>query len=118
MTESARSLEGWAPEPSPDLPLGQIIERAFDYRGNTTLVRTDGSELTGYLFNRNAEVPEPFVELFDAEGAGPFRVPYLEIRTIRFTGTDTAAGKSYAAWLRRKEAGPGDRAGADGLARP
>jgi hypothetical protein len=26
------------------------------------------------------------------------------VRTIHFTGKDTAAGKSYAAWLARKQA--------------
>jgi hypothetical protein len=97
------SLEGWVPEPGEALPLARIVDLAFDYRGNTTVVKTDGSEVEGYLFNRNADAPEPFVQLFDAAGAGPIRIPYAEIRTIRFTGKDTAAGNSYAAWLRRKE---------------
>jgi len=97
------NLEDWAPEPGPDLPLGRIVDLAFDYRGNTTVVKTDGTEVPGYVFNRNADVPEPYLELFDVAGAGPFRIPSAAIRTIRFTGKDTAAGTSYAAWLRRKE---------------
>jgi hypothetical protein len=97
------SLEGWGPEPSADLPLGRIIDLAFDYRGNTTIVKRDGTELQGYVFNRNAEAPVPFLQVIDTRGAGPFTIPYAEIRTIRFTGKDTAAGDSYAAWLRRKE---------------
>ena len=40
---------------------------------------------------------------FDLAGAGPFRIPYAAIRTVRFTGKDPAAGNSYAAWLRKKE---------------
>jgi hypothetical protein len=80
-----------------------VVDLAFDYRGNTTVVKTDGTELVGYVFNRNAEVPEPYLELFDLDGVGPFRIPYAAIRTIRFTGKDPAAGHSYAAWLRRKE---------------
>jgi hypothetical protein len=97
------SLEGWAPEPGPTLSLGRIIDLAFDYRGNTTVVKTDGSELDGYVFNRSAEAPEPFIQMFDGAGNGPIRIPYREIRTIRFTGKDPAAGNSYAAWLRRRE---------------
>jgi hypothetical protein len=102
-TDEEPSLEGWAPEPGPTLPLDRIIERAFDYRGNTTVVKTDGSELEGYVFNRSAEVVEPFLQMFDAAGNGPIGIRYRDIRTIRFTGKDTAAGNSYVAWLRRRE---------------
>jgi hypothetical protein len=109
----ALSLEGWCPEPSEALPLARIVDLAFDYRGNTTVVRTDGVELEGYLFNRNAEVPEPFIQMFDAGGGGPITVRYSEIRTIRFSGKDTAAGNSYAAWLRRKATDRGVEAPAD-----
>ncbi len=98
------SLEGWVPEIGPYLALAEVIEFAFDYRGNTTMVGRDGIELEGYVFNRNADVPEPYLEMLDLDGAGPFRIPYADVRTIRFTGKDTAAGKSYAAWLARREA--------------
>ena len=54
--------------------------------------------------------------MFDTEGAGPFTIRYSEIRTIRFTGKDTAAGKSYAAWLKRKEAEKVERAASSGTA--
>jgi hypothetical protein len=100
------TLEGWAPE-ADDVSLAAIIDKAFDYRGNVTVVRVDGSEAVGYLFNRNSDAHEPFVQLFDLDGDGPFTIPYREIRTIRFTGRDTAAGNSYAAWLRAKEAAKG-----------
>jgi hypothetical protein len=102
--EAEGSLEGWAPEPGPDLPLARIVDLAFDYRGNTTIVRRDGTELEGYVFNRDADVPDPYLELFDRDGGGPYRLRYAEIWTIRFTGKDTAAGKSYAAWLARRQA--------------
>ena len=82
-------------------PLADVIDRAFDYRGDVTLVRRDGSEVVGYLFNRNAEAGQPFVQMFDCAGDGPFTIRYAEIRAIRFTGKDTAAGKSYEMWLRR-----------------
>jgi hypothetical protein len=103
MDEEERSLEGWEPEPSVELPLARLVDLAFDYRGNTTVMRRDGGEIEGYVFNRSAEAPDPYLQMFDAEGAGPITIRYAEIRTIRFTGKDTAAGNSYAAWLRRKE---------------
>jgi hypothetical protein len=102
--EVEKSLEGWAPEPDVETPLGRIVELAFDYRGNITVVRRDGTELEGYVFNRDSEALTPYLEMFDADGGGPHRVPYAEVRTIHFTGKDTAAGKSYAAWLARKQA--------------
>jgi hypothetical protein len=98
----APSLEGWVP--GSDVPLANVIERAFDYRGNVTLVRVDGTELVGYVFNRDGDAASPFVQMFDVAGEGPITIPYAAIRTIRFTGKDPAAGNSYAAWLDRKAA--------------
>jgi hypothetical protein len=98
------TLEGWIPEIGPGLSLQEVVDKAFDYRGNVTVVRTDGSETEGYLFNRNADAPVPFVQMFELSGEGPRTIAYRDIRTIRFSGRDTAAGNSYAAWLRAKEA--------------
>ena len=102
--DAERSLEGWEPAIGPDLSLAQVVDLAFDYRGNVTLLRQDGSGIEGYVFNRDAEQPEPFLQLFDLDGAGPVTVRYADIRTIRFTGRDTAAGSSYAAWRKRRDA--------------
>jgi hypothetical protein len=99
----AESLEGWAPEIGNGLTLEEVVDRAFDYRGNVTVVRTDGSQLEGYVFNRNRDVAEPFIQVFDRSGGGPYDILYADIRAIRFTGKDTAAGRSYAAWLRARE---------------
>jgi len=97
------TLEGWVPELGEGLTLSQVIELAFDYRGNTTVVKVDGTEVEGYLFNRNCEVPEPFIQMFDQNGNGPFRIPYAEIRNIQFSGKDMAAGRSWEAWVERKQ---------------
>jgi hypothetical protein len=97
------TLEGWLPEIGNSLTLAEVIDFAFDYRGNTTIVKHDGTEIVGYLFNRNRLVPEPFVQFFDEKGDGPFTVPYAEIANIKFTGKDTAAGNSWKAWVERRE---------------
>jgi hypothetical protein len=102
--EVEKSLEGWTPEPNAELPLARIIDLAFDYRGNTTVVLRDGVELPGYVSNRDAEAATPYLEMFDPEGGGPHRLAYADVRTVHFTGKDTAAGKSYAAWLAKKQA--------------
>jgi hypothetical protein len=101
------TLEGWAPPEDSDV--AEVIDRAFDYRGDVTVVGCDGREIVGYVFNRNRDVARPFLEIFPASEEGVRTIPYAEIRTIRFTGKDTAAGNSYAAWLRRKEAAKASR---------
>jgi len=100
--EALSSLEGWVP--GPEVPLDDVIDRAFDYRGNVTVERRDGTEVVGYLFNRDGRAREPFVQMFDLAGEGPLTIRYADIRHIRFTGKDTAAGNSYAAWVDRKAA--------------
>ena len=97
------TLEGWVPNIGEYLTLGEMIDLAFDYRGNTTVVKVDGTEVEGYIFNRIRDVPEPFIQMFDLAGNGPSRIPYAEIRNIKFTGRDMAAGNSWQAWLERKE---------------
>ncbi len=97
------TLEGWVPEVGQYLTLAEVVEFAFDYRGNTTIVRTDGTEVVGYIFNRNTYGPEPYLEYFDESGEGPFTLRYAEVANIKFSGKDTAAGNSWRAWLERKE---------------
>ena len=114
MSAEERSLEGWSPEPSPELPLAAIVDLAFDYRGNVTLVMRDGSERVGFVSNRDARAA--VLQAFDEEGNGPVTIPYAELRTIRFSGRDTAAGTSWKAWTERREREK--RAGADAAADP
>ena len=112
------TLEGWVPQINDYMSLQEVVEFAFDYRGNTTVVKGDGSEIVGYIFNRNSEAPEPFIQLFDERGDGPFNIPYRDIATIKFTGKDTAAGNSWKAWVERREkekALRGTASGADRL---
>jgi hypothetical protein len=42
--------------------------------------------------------------MFERGESAPSTIPYARIRAIRFTGKDTAAGNSYAAWLRLRQA--------------
>ena len=48
----------------------------------------------------------------DGSDHGSQTIPYARIQSIKFTGKDTAAGRSWEAWVKRREA-----AGANG-ARP
>ena len=97
------TLEGWVPELGEHLTLGDVVEQAFDYRGNVTVVKVDGTLVEGSLFNRNNDAPAPFIQMFDLTGAGPVKIFFSEIRNIKFTGKDPAAGASWTAWVERKK---------------
>ena len=47
-------LEGWVPQLASEDELRSALEQAFDYRGDITITRKDGSQLEGYLFDRRS----------------------------------------------------------------
>src|SRR5688500_18502032 len=98
------TLEGWTPEITDARTRAEGIGRAFDYRGGVTVVLHARGEGGGCLCNRNADTAVPFVQLFQRAGGEPVTIPYADIRAVAFTGKDTAAGNSYAAWQRAREA--------------
>jgi hypothetical protein len=99
-----RSLEGWDPSDEDGVTLVELVDHAFVYRGDVSLETVDGRTIVGYLFNRDTAVSTPFAEVMETETGARLRFPYAQIRTIRFTGRDTAAGQSWDAWQRRREA--------------
>src|SRR5580658_110069 len=46
------NLQGWIPQLATEADIRAVIEKAFDYRGDVTITNKDGSEITGYLFDR------------------------------------------------------------------
>ena len=97
------NLQGWIPELASDADIRAVIEKAFDYRGDVTLTRKDGSAITGYLFDRRvgATLDSSVVRMMLATGNERPQIPYSEIAAMAFTGRDTAAGKSYEAWVKK-----------------
>jgi hypothetical protein len=45
-------LEGWIPQLASEEEIRNALEKAFDYRGDVTITRKDGSKVEGYLFDR------------------------------------------------------------------
>ncbi len=99
-----KSLLGWTPVIGDGLTVDEVAEYAFQYRGDVTIERADGEELIGYVYNRDSTARTPFMSMYRTSDDADVTVPYGEIRAIRFTGRDTAVGKSYEAWQRRREA--------------
>jgi hypothetical protein len=100
---AAGSLEGRVFRPSSRVELAEAVELAFDYRGDVMLGLTSGESVVGYLFNREAAGPDPWIELFPSDNPVPRRIEYAKIASLAFTGEDTANGKSWEAWVSKKE---------------
>jgi len=96
-------LEGWVPELVNETELREALEKAFDYRGDVTLTQKDGSKIEGYLFDRitGATLSSSFVRVLPKDGGARRKIPYSEIAALAFTGRDTAAGKSWEAWVKK-----------------
>jgi hypothetical protein len=104
-------LQGWLPQLATEADVRAVIEKAFDYRGDVTITRKNKSndnkdlhsEITGYLFDRRigGTLENSVVRLILADSKDRPAIPYSEIAAIAFTGRDTAAGKSYEAWVKK-----------------
>jgi hypothetical protein len=97
------NLEGWIPQLATDDEIRVALEKAFDYRGDVTITRKDGSKIEGYLFDRRtgATLKDSVVRLYPKNSNEKVAVPYAEIAALAFTGRDTAAGKSWEAWMKK-----------------
>ncbi len=105
------NLEGWIPALASETEVREALEKAFDYRGDVTITRKDGSVVEGYLYDRRTGptlgdsvvrvIPTP------ARGAGAgtavqrVNVAYGDVAALKFSGRDTAAGKSFEAWVKK-----------------
>jgi hypothetical protein len=96
-------LEGWIPSLASDEEVRAALEKAFDYRGDITITRRDGSKVEGYLFDRRtgASLKDSVVRLYPKNSNEKIAVSYAEIAALAFSGRDTAAGKSWEAWMRK-----------------
>jgi len=96
-------LEGWVPELASEDEVREALEKAFDYRGDITLTRKDGSQVQGYLFDRRtgATLADSFVRIISANEKTRLNIAYSEIAALAFTGRDNAAGKTFDAWVKK-----------------
>jgi hypothetical protein len=96
-------LEGWVPELAGEDEVREALEKAFDYRGDITLTRKDGSRVQGYLFDRRtgATLADSFVRIIPTDEKTRLNIAYSEIAALAFTGRDNAAGKSFDAWVKK-----------------
>ncbi len=96
-------LQGWMPQLASEEELRQALEKAFDYRGDITITRKDGSKVEGYLFDRRSatNLKDSVVRLYPRTSSQKIAISYADIAALAFTGRDTAAGKSWEAWMKK-----------------
>ena len=105
------NLEGSIPALATEAEVRDALEKAFDYRGDVTLTRKDGSVVEGYLYDRRTgpSFADSVVRLIPTPAKGTpagtaverLNVPYSDVAALKFSGRDTAAGRTFEAWVKK-----------------
>ena len=97
------TVQGWIPQLATEEELRIALEKAFDYRGDVTLTLKDDSKIEGYVFDRivGNSLNNSFVRVIPKEANQKLKIAYANIAALSFSGRDTAAGKSWEAWVRK-----------------
>src|SRR5580698_1302647 len=88
------NLQGWIPALASVSEIHEALEKAFDYRGDLTITLKNGQIIEGYIFDRKIKGPalsDCFIRVMPKDQPGKLSIPY----------SDTAAGKSFAAWVKK-----------------
>ena len=96
-------LEGWIPNLASEEEVREALEKAFDYRGDVTITRKDGSKVEGYVFDRKTgkTLADSIVRVIPNNAREKLSIPYSEIAALKFSDRDPAAGKSFEAWVKK-----------------
>jgi hypothetical protein len=97
------TLQGWVPELAGEEEIRQALEMAFDYRGDVTITKKDGTVVEGYIFDRKPakDLRDSLVRVLPKDSNQRQSISYADIAGVAFSGRDTAAGKSWEAWVRK-----------------
>lgn len=98
------NLEGWIPALATVSEIHEALEKAFDYRGDLTITLKDGQKIEGYVYDRKIKGPalsDCFIRVMPKNRPDKLSIPYSDIAALAFTGRDTAAGRSFAAWVKK-----------------
>jgi hypothetical protein len=96
-------LEGWVPELATAAEVREALEKAFDYRGDITVTRKDGSTVEGYLYDRRngTTLQDSYIRIIPSKDRTRVTIAYSDIAALAFSGRDTAAGKTFEAWVKK-----------------
>jgi hypothetical protein len=97
------NLEGWIPSLASDEEIRTALEKAFDYRGDVTITLKSGETMEGYVYDRKSgpSLSQSLIRLLPKDKPTRLNISYADIAALAFTGKDTAAGKSFDAWVKK-----------------
>ncbi len=101
--EPSSSPAGWAVDIAGEKSAFDVLERAFDFRGDVTLTLRSGRTVSGYLFDRKRGrgINDSYARLMGAGSDEKVRIAYTDITHVAFSDRDPAAGKSFETWIRK-----------------
>ncbi len=100
----------------PDSPQGRLVDAsdpqvlraaiglAFDYRGDVTIkLKSTGQTIEGYVFDRGSKTAsgDDAIRVLPTDGSPRTTLRCDDIAELRFSGRDTAAGKSFDTWMKK-----------------
>src|SRR5690349_2137807 len=96
-------LQGWIPSLATDDEIRIALEKAFDYRGDLTITLKSGEKVEGYLYDRKVgkSLDDSLARIMPRDKPGRMNIRYSDVAALAFTGKDTAAGKSFEAWVKK-----------------
>src|SRR5690242_3692751 len=96
-------LEGWIPDLANDEDIHQVLEKAFDYRGDVIITRRNGVKVEGYVFDRRTgkTLADSFVRIIPNNAREKLSIAYSDVAALKFSDRDPAAGKSFEAWVKK-----------------
>ncbi len=103
-TDNRVTLQELACDASDPEELRRALDEALDYRGDVTITRkSSGEPIQGYVFDRTsaATLSDSMIRIIPTDGGQRITIPYDDIAQVRFTGKDTAAGKSFDTWMKK-----------------
>ncbi len=98
------NLEGYVPSLATPAEIREAFDKAFDFRGDLTITLKTGDSVEGYVFDRRAEsadLSQCVVRMYPKNSAEKMSIRYSDIAALAFTGKDSAAGKSFEAWVKK-----------------
>ncbi len=107
MTEPPTEIEarqGAVVDASDPERLQYALKLSLDYRGDVSVTRrSNGLEVEGYLYDRvtGATPADTVIRMIPSNGDDRVTIPVDDIEQVRFSGRDTAAGKSFETWMKK-----------------
>lgn len=100
---SRGNMQGRIPDLASQEDLLAALEKAFDYRGDVTITRKDGTKVEGYIFDRRiaASLANSVVRILPKDSNQKLSISFADVAVLEFTGRDTASGKGWEAWVRK-----------------